>query len=64
MIRDNDYYQNDLLNQEYPETPLCGADYAKRLKFEELKRTRLEAMCTWKQKDMKGIKKNHYIKEI
>jgi hypothetical protein len=54
----------DLLNDELPETPLCGTDYAKRLKFEELKRTRLEAMCHWKQKDVKGIKKNHYIKEI
>ena len=54
----------DLINDELPETPLCGTDYAKRLKFEELKRTRLEAMCHWKQKDVKGIKKNHYIKEI
>jgi len=64
MCKENDMYQMDLNNEEYPETPLCGTDYAKRLKFEELKRTRLEAMCHWKQKDVKGIKKNHYIKEI
>ena len=41
MINENDYYQKELNNHEYPETPLCGVDYAKRLKFEELKRTRL-----------------------
>ena len=33
-------------------------DFAKRLKFEQLKMTRLEAMCKWKQKDAKGKKKN------
>ena len=64
LIKENGHYQKELVNIEYPETPLCGADYAKRLKFEELKRTRLQAMCDWKQKDVKGVKKNHYIKEI
>lgn len=49
---------------EYPETALDSSDYAKRLRFEELKRTKLEEMCSWKQKDVKGIKKNAYIKEI
>jgi hypothetical protein len=29
-----------------------------------LKKKRLEAMCNWKKKDVKGIKKNSYIKEI
>lgn len=45
LVKENETYQVDLINDEYPETPLCGTDYAKRLKFEELKRTRLEAMC-------------------
>jgi hypothetical protein len=34
------------------------------MKFEQLKMTRLEAMCKWKQKDTKGMKKNAYIKGI
>jgi len=48
----------------YPETALDSFDYSKRLRFEELKKTKLEEMCSWKQKDTKGIKKNAYIKEI
>ena len=65
MVRsyDPELYK-ELDNTELPETPLFEIDYAKRLRFEELKKTRLEAMCNWKQKDVKGIKKNHYIKEI
>ena len=43
---------------------LDSNDYQKRLKFEELKRIKLDEMCKWKQKDTKGIKKNAYIKEI
>lgn len=39
-------------------------DYAKRLRFEELKKTRLEALCNWKKRDHIGLKKNAYIKEI
>lgn len=53
-----------LTKGEYPETALDSTDYAKRLRFEELKRTKLEEMCSWKQKDVKGIKKNAYIKEV
>ena len=49
---------------EYPETALDSTDYAKRLRFEELKKIKLEEMCSWKLKDIKGIKKNAYIKEI
>lgn len=33
---------------EYPETALDSTDYAKRLRFEELKKTKLEEMCSWK----------------
>ena len=47
-----------------PATTLDSQDYKKRLRFDELKSTRLEALCKWKQKDVKGIKKNAYIKEI
>jgi hypothetical protein len=43
---------------------LDSNDYAKRLRFESLKKTRVEALCKWKQKDVKGIKKNSYIKEV
>tara|TARA_B110000285_G_C14982143_1_gene541965 strand:- start:483 stop:623 length:141 start_codon:yes stop_codon:yes gene_type:complete len=45
-------------------TMLDNKDYIKRMKFEQLKMTRLEAMCKWKQKDTKGMKKNAYIKQI
>lgn len=53
-----------LLKYDYPETPLDSTDYQKRLRFEELKKTRLEEMCSWKQKDFKGSKKSSYMKEI
>jgi len=49
---------------EYPETGLNSIDYNKRLRFEQLKSTRIESLCKWKQNDVKGIKKNAYIKEI
>ena len=49
---------------EYPSTVLTRDDYGKRLSFEELKKTKLEEMCHWKQKDVKGMKKNVYIKEV
>lgn len=58
-------YQNlKIKNSEEPLTMLDSTDYAKRLKFEELKKIKLDEMCKWKQKDTKGIKKNAYIKDI
>ena len=57
-------YEADVQLADYPETGLDSHDYQKRLRFDELKKTRLEALCNWKQKDVKGIKKNAYIKEI
>jgi len=57
-------YEPDVRLADYPETALYAHDYQKRLRFDELKKTRLEALCNWKQKDVKGIKKNAYIKEI
>lgn len=56
---------NDNINEiDFPETGLNSMDYNKRLRFEQLKNTRIESLCKWKQKDVKGIKKNAYIKEI
>jgi len=65
MVRklDNEW-QKDLETGELPETPLFAMDYAKRLRFEELKKDRNDAMVHWKNKDVKGIKKNQYIKDI
>jgi len=57
-------YEGNVDEQELPETALDAIDYTKRLRFEELKKTRLDAMCNWKKKDVRGIKKNAYIKEI
>ena len=57
-------YRGKVDQQELPETALDAMDYTKRLRFEELKKTRLDAMCNWKKKDVRGIKKNAYIKEI
>lgn len=39
-------------------------DYQKRLRFSQLHNLKREEMCNWKRKDIKGIKKNTYIKEI
>jgi hypothetical protein len=57
-------YEGTVGYHEQPLTKLASADYEKRLRFEELKRMRLEAMCQWKQKDVKGTKKNAYIKQL
>jgi len=57
-------YEGTVGYHEQPLTKLAAADYEKRLRFEELKRMRLEAMCQWKQKDVKGTKKNAYIKQL
>ena len=57
-------YRDNVSELEYPETGLNSIDYNKRLRFEQLKSTRIEALCKWKQNDVKGIKKNAYIKEI
>ena len=64
MVNEGAIYNNKLRGLEYPETALDSTDYFKRLRFEELKRTKLEEMCSWKQKDIKGLKKKAYIKEI
>jgi len=48
IVGNNIIYDDFLKKDDYPETPLNSMDYSKRLRFEELKRTRLEAMCDWK----------------
>ena len=57
-------YEGNVDEQELPETALDAIDYTKRLRFEELKKTRQEALCNWNKKDVRGSKKNSYIKEI
>jgi hypothetical protein len=57
-------YHDNVSELEFPETGLNSIDYNKRLRFEQLKSTRIESLCKWKQNDVKGIKKNAYIKEI
>jgi len=64
MLKQGYVYNSKLLAKEYPETVLDAQDYEKRLRFEELKDTKLEEMCNWKRKDVKGTKKNGYIKDI
>jgi len=64
IVQDGPQYVQNLRADEYPETALDANDYKKRLRFEELKKTKLEEMCNWKQKDVKGIRKNTYIKDI
>lgn len=64
LMKEGPVYIKKLQAKEYPETVLDANDYKKRLRFEELKSTKLEEMCNWKQKDIKGTKKNAYIKEI
>ena len=57
-------YYGSVSQYQQPMTMLDNKDYIKRMKFDQLKMTRLEAMCKWKQKDTKGMKKNAYIKQI
>ena len=64
MVKNQLVYTGHVANNDYPVPRLDSNDYAKRLRFEELKKTRLEAMCNWKKKDVIGLKKNTYIKEI
>lgn len=46
---------------DFPETPLNEKDYLKRLRFDNLWRIRYESISEWKQRDVKGNKKNSYI---
>ena len=64
QVKKGTVYTGEVDEHDFPVTRLDSNDYAKRLRFEELKKTRLEAMCSWKKKDVIGLKKNTYIKEI
>jgi hypothetical protein len=57
-------YDGFVDHNDQPPPQLDAHDYTNRLQFEDLQKTRLEAMCQWKQKDLKGTKKNAYIKQI
>lgn len=48
IISNDPVYSGSVDQSEYPQTPLDSLDYSKRLRFEQLKKTRLEAMCHWK----------------
>ena len=50
--------------KQLPESRLLSKDYIDRLRFEQLKKARLEAMCAWKKNDSLGLKKYNYIKEV
>ena len=45
IISQEPIYSGSVDQTEYPQTPLDSLDYSKRLRFEQLKKTRLEAMC-------------------
>lgn len=64
LVKSKVVYSGTVPESLYPVPRLDSNDYAKRLRFEELKKTRLEALCNWKKRDHIGLKKNAYIKEI
>jgi hypothetical protein len=64
LVKNRGIYTGKVPELENPIPRLDSNDYAKRLRFEELKKTRLEALCNWKKHDHIGLKKNAYIKEI
>ena len=57
-------YSGQVPEAFYPVPHMTSNDYQKRLSFDELKKTRLEALVNWKKRDQVGLKKNAYIKEI
>ena len=62
ISRSDQIYNGVVKEDQQPNTIMVHEDYEKRLKFEHLKKVRLESMCNWKQKDTKGHKKSAYIK--
>lgn len=44
-------YRGKIDRSEFPMTALDTNDFNKRLRFDQLKKTKLEEMCHWKQKD-------------
>ena len=64
IIISREPYQKNVWENELPDCKLLSEDYSNRLRFEMLKKSRLEAMCLWKKNDALGLNKNNYIKEI
>ena len=64
IIINREPYIKSVKENELPEARLLSEDYSNRLRFEMLKKSRLEAMCHWKRNDALGLNKNNYIKEI
>lgn len=49
---------------EQPQTLLDGHDFEKRFRFDMMKKDRLENMCQWKQRDIKGKFRSNYSRNI
>ena len=64
IIINREPYIKSLKEIELHEARLLSEDYSNRLRFEMLKKSRLEAMCHWKRNDALGLNKNNYLKEI
>lgn len=63
-VEENVVYLQSVSPHDFPETPLNNKDYLKRLRFDNLVRMRIDSISEWKQKDVKGNKKNSYISDI
>lgn len=64
QINEQTLYTGNVSVYEQPDAIFDQDDYQKRIRFDRLKNARLEAMCNWKQSDVKGMKKGAYIKDI
>tara|TARA_B110000285_G_C14783857_1_gene449839 strand:+ start:357 stop:629 length:273 start_codon:yes stop_codon:yes gene_type:complete len=49
---------------EQPQTLLDDRDYDKRFQFDLIKKQKLENMCQWKQRDIKGKHLTNYSRKI
>lgn len=48
MVNEAPIYRGKVKKLEFPDHALNEHDFHQRLKFEELKKTKLEEMCNWK----------------
>lgn len=56
--------ENATMDIEQPQTMLDGNDFEKRFQFNMMKKDRLENICQWKQRDIKGKHKSNYSRSI
>ena len=57
-------YNDNVSEKEQPKILLSEYDYMKRSLFHKEKLLKIDSMCKWKKKDLKGMKKRLYINEI